>query len=138
MVRETIAPASKLLTMSFKSSSAAYKAAFSLLSLVAVAAQAQTVNTDQLSALKWRCVGPFRGGRVSSVSGAMGVVGTYYIGLPQGGIWKTTSAGQTWYPVGDSINNQACFGSVQVAPTDPNVIYAGSGEAIGGEGNGDY
>jgi photosystem II stability/assembly factor-like uncharacterized protein len=72
------------------------------------------------------------------VSGALGQPGTFYVGLPQGGIWKTTSAGQTWFPVGDSIKEVACFGSVQVAPSNPNVVYAGSGEAIGGEGNGIY
>ena len=130
----------RTLTMALKLNAAAYTAAFSLFSLIsAVQAPAQSIQTDQLSALKWRCIGPFRGGRVSSVSGAIGIPGTYYIGMPQGGIWKTTSAGQTWYPVSDgSIKEQACFGSIQVAPSDPNIIYAGSGESFTGEGNGVY
>src|SRR5437016_13570516 len=125
--------------MALRLSPAAYSAAFSLLcSLLAMPTPAQSVDTGQLAALKWRCIGPFRGGRISSVSGAIGVPGTFYVGLPQGGIWKTTSAGQTWFPVGDSIKEQDCFGSIQVAPSDPNVIYAGSGESFTGEGNGVY
>ena len=125
--------------MSLKLSSAAYTAAFSLLSFLAINAHADSVDTGRLSSLKWRCVGPFRGGRVSAVSGAIGIPGTFYIGLPEGGIWKTTSAGQTWYPVSDdSIKEQACFGSIQVAPSDPNIIYAGSGEYFRGEGDGVY
>jgi len=99
---------------------------------------AEPINSALLSGMSWRCIGPFRGGRVSAVSGAIGVPGTFYIGMPAGGIWKTTSNGQTWYPVGDSIKDVCCFGSIQVAPSNANVIYAGSGEAIGGEGNGVY
>jgi photosystem II stability/assembly factor-like uncharacterized protein len=60
------------------------------------------------------------------------------MGMPKGGIWKTTSNGQTWYPVADAIKEVSCFGSVQVAPSNPDIVYAGSGEAIGGEGNGVY
>lgn len=95
-------------------------------------------DTGLLQSLKWRSIGPFRGGRVSAVTGAVGQQGTFYIGMPKGGIFKTTSAGQTWYPVADSISEQCCFGSVQVAPSNPEIVYAGSGEAIGGEGNGVY
>src|SRR2546430_11833932 len=56
-----------------------------------------------LSALVWRNVGPFRGGRISAVSGVIGQAGVFYVGTPAGGVWKTTSAGATWYPVFDSI-----------------------------------
>ena len=131
-------PSSKPAAMTLKHLSAAYRAAFSFLPLFAATAYANSVTSDELSTLKWRCIGPFRGGRVSSVTGAIGIPGTFYIGLPQGGIWKTTSAGQTWFPVGDSIKDEACFGSIQVAPSDPNVVYAGSGESFTGEGNGVY
>src|SRR5580704_5967429 len=61
------------------------------------------VDESALSGLVWRNIGPFRGGRVSAVSGAIGEPGVFYVGLPAGGIWKTTSAGETWYPVFDSI-----------------------------------
>src|SRR5579864_8951413 len=86
--------------------------------------QAEPIDTRLLSGLSWRSIGPFRGGRVSSVTGAIGVPGTFYVGMPAGGIWKTTSNGQTWYPVGDSIKDVCCFGSIQVAPSNPNIIYA--------------
>jgi photosystem II stability/assembly factor-like uncharacterized protein len=114
------------------------KISSAVLLLATLAATTQAQDVSKLTGLKWRAIGPFRGGRVSSVTGAVGVPGTFYIGLPKGGIWKTTSNGQTWYPVADSIKTVNCFGSVQVAPSNPDIVYAGSGEAIGGEGNGVY
>src|SRR5215467_6182241 len=94
------------------------------------------------SALSWRNLGPFRGGRVAAVSGAIGQPGVFYIGLPAAGVWKTTSAGQTWYPIFDAIKDVSSIGSVEVAPSDPNVIYVGTGDIITGggisEGNGVY
>jgi photosystem II stability/assembly factor-like uncharacterized protein len=94
------------------------------------------------SGLVWRNIGPFRAGRVSAVTGAVGQPGVFYMGLPLGGVWKTTSAGTTWYPVFDSVKEASCVGSIQVAPSDPNVIYAGMGDLITGgginEGNGVY
>ena len=96
-------------------------------------------DESMLKGLKWRGIGPFRGGRVSAVAGSMNQPGTFYIGLPQGGVWKTTSGGQTWYPVFDAIKETACVGSVAVAPSDSNIVYAGTGEASGGgEGWGLY
>lgn len=112
---------------------------YRVLSCLCLSSTAYMATAQKLDdALAWRNIGPFRGGRVSSVTGAVGIPGTFYIGLPQGGIWKTTSNGVTWYPVADSIRDISCFGSIQAAPSDPNVIYAGSGEAIGGYGNGVY
>jgi photosystem II stability/assembly factor-like uncharacterized protein len=90
----------------------------------------------------WRNIGPFRGGRVAAVSGVIGQTGTFYMGLPLGGVWKTTSAGTTWYPVMDSVKEASSVGSVAVAPSDPNTIYVGMGDLITGgginEGNGVY
>ena len=95
-----------------------------------------------ISGLVWRNIGPFRGGRVSAVTGVIGEPGTFYIGLPLGGVWKTTSAGTTWYPIMDDVKEASSVGSVQVAPSDPNIIYAGMGDLITGgginEGNGMY
>ena len=79
--------------------------------------------------LAWRNIGPFRGGRIAAVTGVIGQPGVFYIGLPAGGVWKTTSAGETWYPVFDSIKTVSSVGAIEVAPSDPNVIYVGSGEA---------
>ncbi len=95
---------------------------------------ATPVKPDLLSGLVWRNIGPFRGGRIAAVSGVIGASGTFYAGLPAGGIWKTTSAGETWYPVFDSIKEVSSIGSVEVAPSDPNVIYAGAGDKVNGGG----
>ena len=94
------------------------------------------------SGLVWRNVGPFRGGRVAAVTGVLGQPGTFYIGLPAAGVWKTTSAGETWYPVFDSVKEVSSVGAVEVAPSDPNVIYVGTGDMVTGgainEGDGVY
>jgi photosystem II stability/assembly factor-like uncharacterized protein len=100
------------------------------------------VEPQLLSALTWRNLGPFRAGRVAAVSGAIGQPGVFYIGAPAGGVWKTTSAGETWYPIFDSVTAVASIGAVEVAPSDPNIIYVGTGDMITGggisEGNGVY
>jgi photosystem II stability/assembly factor-like uncharacterized protein len=83
--------------------------------------------------LHWRLVGPFRGGRVTSVAGVPGQPNVYYFGTPGGGIWKTTSGGQVWKPIFDSTG-VATIGSIAVAPSDPNVLYAGTGERQEGRG----
>ncbi len=91
---------------------------------------AAQVSTDLFSGLQWRNVGPYHGGRVASVSGAIGEPGTFYAGMPQGGIWKTTSGGTTWYPIFDQVTEVDSIGAIQVAPSNPNIIYAGSGDAV--------
>ncbi|HEY3934406.1 MAG TPA: hypothetical protein VGL65_07275, partial [Gemmatimonadales bacterium] len=103
---------------------------------------ASPVEPDLLSGLVWRNIGPFRGGRVAAVTGVIGQPGVFYIGLPLGGVWKTTGAGTTWYPIFDDVKEASSVGAVQVAPSDPNVIYVGMGDLITGgginEGNGVY
>src|SRR5881396_1890310 len=100
------------------------------------------VAPNLLSGLVWRNLGPFRGGRISAVSGAIGQPGVFYAGLPAGGVWKTTSAGETWTPMFDAITAASSVGAVEVAPSDPNLIYVGMGDLISGgginEGNGVY
>src|SRR6266481_1777958 len=93
--------------------------------------------------LTWRLVGPFRGGRVLAVSGVVGDEHTYYFGGAGGGIWKTTDGGLTWRPMTDKVKDMApSIGAIAVAPSDANVIYAGTGEScIRGDiinGNGVY
>src|SRR5438876_3056480 len=96
--------------------------------LAAAPLGAQAIDARQLSALVWRNVGPFRGGRISAGSGVIGQPGVFYVGTPEGGVWKTTSAGATWYPIFDSIRTVSSIGGIEVAPSDPNVIYVGSGD----------
>lgn len=94
-------------------------------------------NPSLFSGLSWRNVGPFHGGRISSVTGVLGEPGTFYMGTPLGGIWKTTSAGVAWHPIFDQITNVDSIGAVQVAPSNPRIVYAGAGDPIGGSlGNG--
>jgi photosystem II stability/assembly factor-like uncharacterized protein len=104
-----------------------------------VSAAAQ-VSPDLYAGLKWRNVGPFHGGRISSVTGVIGhpeQAGVFYVGTPLGGVWKTTSAGVTWYPVMDQETSADSFGAIQVAPSNPDIVYAGAGDPISGSlGNG--
>jgi len=101
-----------------------------------------TVDPSLLAGLQWRNVGPFRAGRVAAVAGVAGQPGVYYAGFPAGGVWKTTSAGMTWAPIFDDIKSVSSIGAVEVAPSDPNVLYVGTGDLITGgvinEGDGVY
>src|SRR2546430_10214381 len=63
------------------------------------------VDDDLFAGLRWRNIGPFHGGRIAAVTGAIGQPGVFYIGAPAGGIWKTTSAGVTWSPIFDQFTN---------------------------------
>ena len=95
------------------------------------------VNPDLYAGLNWRNVGPFHGGRISSVTGAIGQPGMFYCGTPLGGIWKTTSAGVTWFPIFDQEKSVDSVGAIQVAPSNPDIVYAGAGDPIQGSlGNG--
>src|SRR5204863_5468962 len=100
------------------------------------------IDPQRYAGLTWRNLGPFRGGRVAAVTGAIGQPGVFYAGFPGGGVWKTTSAGETWYPIFDDVKEVASVGAIEVAPSDPNVIYVGTGDLITGnainEGNGVY
>jgi photosystem II stability/assembly factor-like uncharacterized protein len=80
------------------------------------------------SGMRWRLVGPFRGGRVNAVSGVPGQPDTFYFGSVGGGLWKSVNAGRTWTPVFDS-QPVASIGAIGVAPSSPNVVYVGTGEA---------
>ncbi|TAN22607.1 MAG: hypothetical protein EPN33_06605 [Acidobacteria bacterium] len=114
-------------------------AAFTFLGF-SVAAFAQ-VNPKLYAGLQWRDIGPHHGGRISSVSGAMGTgqTGVFYAGLPQGGLEKTTDAGVTWQFIFDGFKNVNSVGAVQVAPSNPDIVYAGTGDSIGGsDGDGMY
>ncbi len=78
--------------------------------------------------LRWRCIGPHRGGRVVAVAGSYDDRSTFYFGAVAGGVWKTTSAGTYWRCVTDGFLETSSVGALAVAPSDSNVIYAGMGE----------
>ncbi|HEY2548726.1 MAG TPA: hypothetical protein VGI46_21805, partial [Candidatus Acidoferrum sp.] len=90
--------------------------------------RAQTLDENSLKGMKWRQVGPFRGGRALAVTGIAGDPLTYYFGAVAGGVWKTTNAGGTWTPMTDKTGIMS-VGAIAVAPSDPNVVYVGTGES---------
>ena len=96
--------------------------------LATISLHSQQLDPSLYSALHWRMIGPFRGGRVLAVSGVPGQPETFYFGAVAGGIWKTTDGGEIWSPIFDQ-QPIASIGALAVAPSDPNIIYAGSGEA---------
>ena len=83
---------------------------------------------DPLKGVEFRLVGPFIGGRVARVAGVAGDPRTYFAATASGGVWKSTNGGQEWKPVFDD-QPTASIGSIAVAPSDPSVVYVGSGEA---------
>ena len=101
---------------------------FLCFTLIAVTAGAQSVPSEYVNGLKWRLLGPFRGGRVASVTGVPGDSTTFYFGSVNGGVWKTTDAGTVWTPIFDG-QPVASIGALAVAPSDPSTIYAGTGES---------
>jgi photosystem II stability/assembly factor-like uncharacterized protein len=85
---------------------------------------------DQLTgAVKWRMIGPFRGGRTRAVAGVPSLPNVFYIGAVDGGVWKTDDAGRTWQPIFDDQPTQS-IGAIAVAPSDPNILYVASGEGL--------
>ncbi len=78
--------------------------------------------------VKWRSIGPFRGGRSNAVSGVIGAPHTYYMGTTGGGLWKTDNMGISWRNVSDGFFRTGTVGAIAVAPSDPNVVYVGTGE----------
>jgi photosystem II stability/assembly factor-like uncharacterized protein len=101
--------------------------------------QPQRSSDPYLKDLQWRNIGPFRGGRAVAVAGVTTQPETYYFGAVGGGIWKTTDGGNNWRPVADGQTGTGVVGALAVAESDPNVIYAGMGEACirGNASNGD-
>ncbi len=91
-------------------------------------AVAQNITPNLYSGMRWRMIGPFRGGRSLTASGVRGQRDVYYFGVVGGGVWKTTNGGRTWFPIFDA-QPIASIGSLAVAPSDANILYVGSGEA---------
>ncbi len=91
-------------------------------------ARAQGYDESLFSALEWRSIGPFRGGRSVAVAGVPSQPYVYYMGATGGGVWKTVDGGMTWLPVADEYLGAGSIGGIAVAPSDPNVVYVGTGE----------
>jgi photosystem II stability/assembly factor-like uncharacterized protein len=109
---------------------AAFRFAASLFAL-ALPLAAQQYPSEMLSALEWRDVGPMRGGRTYAVAGHATQPDTFYMGSVGGGVWKTENSGRTWFPIADDPATGIPIGSIgaiAVAPSDPNIVYVGTGE----------
>lgn len=89
---------------------------------------AAAVDPSLFKALKWRGIGPYRGGRALAVSGVPGDPDTFYFGAVAGGVWKTTDGGATWRSLTDGTPISS-VGAIAIAPSNPNIIYVGTGEA---------
>ena len=90
---------------------------------------AQAADAGPFGALRWRSVGPNRGGRSLAAAGSVARPNEYYMGATGGGVWKTTDGGTTWQPVTDGHISSSSVGAVAVAPSNPDVVYIGTGEA---------
>jgi photosystem II stability/assembly factor-like uncharacterized protein len=89
----------------------------------------QQFNPDLFKPLHWRAIGPFRGGRTKSAAGVPSQPNVFYMGVCNGGVWKTTDYGRTWTPIFDQ-QPTGSIGAVAVSISDPNTIYVGSGEGL--------
>lgn len=96
--------------------------------LTAMMAVAATADRFDLSALKWRNIGPNRGGRSQAAAGSARRPLEYYFGATGGGLWKTTNGGATWFPVTDGQVHSSSVGAIAVSESNPDVVYIGMGE----------
>src|SRR5713101_4310450 len=92
-------------------------------------AHAQQYSEKMFREMRWRMAGPFRGGRTRAAAGVPNQPNVFYIGAVNGGVWKSTDYGRTWTPIFDEEPTQS-IGDIAVAPSDPNIVYVGSGEGL--------
>src|SRR6201998_2020694 len=97
--------------------------------VMASSAPAQQYDQKLFSEMRWRCIGPFRGGRTVAIIGVPEQPNVFYIAAVNGGVWKTTDNGTTWEPIFDA-EGTGSVGAIAVAPSDANVIYVCSGEGV--------
>ena len=88
----------------------------------------QIPDQTMLGGLKYRCIGPFRGGRSLACTGIRSDANTYYFGATGGGVWKTSDGGDSWFSISDTTFRTSSVGAIAVAASDENVIYVGMGE----------
>lgn len=101
---------------------------FCLLLCGFLSAQSESEKASELPGVKFRHVGPFRGGRANASVGVIGDPLTYYMGNTGGGLWKTEDAGQYWHNISDGFFGSSSIGAIAVAASDPNIVYCGTGE----------
>lgn len=89
----------------------------------------QSVDPSLYQSMRWRMIGPFRAGRTVGAVGIPSQPNVFYIGVNNGGVWKTTDAGRTWQPIFDD-QPTGSIGDIAVAPSNPNIVYVGSGEGL--------
>ena len=102
---------------------------FALFLIAVSVASAQAIPENHFAEMKYRMIGPFRGGRTPSVVGVPSEPNVFYMGVNDGGVWKSTDFGQTWQPIFDD-QPTGSIGVVAVAPSNPNIVYVGSGEGL--------
>src|SRR5579875_4070851 len=90
---------------------------------------AQTVNPALFSDMPWREIGPMRAGRTRALAGVPSQPATFYLGMVNGGVWKTTDSGATWEPIWDS-QPSGSIGSIAVADSNPSIVYVASGDGL--------
>jgi photosystem II stability/assembly factor-like uncharacterized protein len=93
------------------------------------AAVAQEYDQKLFGEMRWRCIGPFRGGRTVAITGVPHQPSVFYMAAVNGGVWKTNDFGNTWNPIFDD-QPTGSVGALAVAPSDPNILYTGSGEGL--------
>ncbi len=100
-----------------------------LFSEINILATAQPFDPSLFNSMKWRMIGPHRGGRTVGATGIPHQPNIFYIGVNNGGVWKTTDYGRTWFPIFDG-QSTGSIGTITVAPSNPDIIYVGSGEGL--------
>ena len=102
---------------------------FILITVNSFSASNAQVDPSRYSSLQWRSIGPYRGGRTVGAAGVPQQPNVFYIGVNDGGVWKTTDFGRTWVPIFDD-QSTGSIGTIAVAPSNPDIVYVGSGEGL--------
>ena len=97
--------------------------------VLTVLAPTQVVDSKLYQDMRWRMIGPFRGGRSVAIAGITSKPNIFFMAPNNGGVWKTTDYGHTWHPIFDD-QPTGSIGALAIAPSDPNIIYVGSGEGL--------
>ncbi len=100
-----------------------------LTGLAGFTARSQQYDQKLFGEMRWRCIGPFRGGRTVAISGVPHQPNVYYMAAVNGGVWKTNDFGNTWFPIFDD-QPSGSVGALAVAPSNPDILYVGSGEGL--------